>query len=127
MVPPSSWRYEGAYDFIIFGILFNNEDGRTWFKEAYNFQLPSDHKRDLSVPIQLDGLLKKEGIAFGCCTAPRRLELVSDFLVITQIECGSFIHDGPETYNEVVQEDLRPVPGVKDEEVKAWIEKEVGK
>ena len=36
--------------------------------------------------------------------AARRLEfLVSDFLIITQIEHGRFIHDGPETYSGTLQ------------------------
>ena len=66
-------------------------------------------------------------MAFGSCSAPRRLERVSDSLVITQIDCGPFIHDGPEGYEEVLQEDRRPVPGVMEETVKAWLEDIVGK
>jgi hypothetical protein len=30
-------------------------------------------------------------------------------------------------YDEVLEEDRRPVPGVKEEKVKAWLENEVGK
>jgi len=73
-------------------------------------------------------LVIEKGIAFGCCAAPRRQEsAVSDFLVITQIQHGPFLHDGPEAYEEVLQEDRRPIPGVRDEEVKAWLKKELGK
>ena len=66
-------------------------------------------------------------MAFGCCPAcpaPRRLELVLDYLIIIiQIERGLFIHDDLETYEEVLQGDRRPIPGVKEEKV----EEEVGK
>jgi hypothetical protein len=70
-------------------------------------------------------VIEKDILPLGA--VPRRLELVSDYLVITQIERGPFIHDGPETYDEVLQEDRRPVPGLKEEKVKAWLEKEIGK
>lgn len=49
---------------------------------------------------------------------PRRLTLVSDALVITKIERGFFIHDGPETYDEVLQEDRRSIPVEKEELVR---------
>ena len=114
-------------DSIVFGLLIDNEDGRAWFKKTYDYELRSDHRQDISIPIQLNDLVIEKDMAFGCCAAPRRLELVSDYLVITQIERGPFIHDGPETYDEVLQEDRRPIPGVKEEKVKAWLEKEVGK
>lgn len=78
-------------------------------------------------PFNSKTLVIEKGMAFGCCPAPRRLELVDDYLVITQIERGPFIHDGPETYDEVLQEDRRAVPGLKEEKVKTWLEKEVGK
>ena len=113
--------------FIIFGILIDNEDGRAWFKETYDFELPSDHRQDLSVTIQLDDLVKEKDMAFGCTAATRRLDLFSDVLVITQIERGPFTHDGPQAYDEVLQEDRRPIPGQKEEKVKAWLENEVGK
>ena len=55
----------------------------------------------------------------------------SDALVITQIERNPFIHDGPEMYDEVLQEDRRLIPGLKEEKVKVcqWLENlnEVGK
>ena len=114
-------------DSIIFSILIDNEEGHAWFKKVYDCELDSDHSQDLSITIQLDDLVIEKGISFGCCPAPRRLEVVSDFLVITQIERGPFIHDGPEAYDKVLQDDLRPIPGVKEKNVKAWLEKEVGK
>ena len=91
--------------FIIFGILIDNEDGRAWFKETYDFELPSDHRQDLSVTIQLDDLVKEKDMAFECSPATRRLDLFLDVLVITQIERGPFTHDGPQAYDEVLQED----------------------
>jgi len=48
-------------------------------------------------------LVIKKGMAFGCCVSPH----------------------GPETV-EVLQEDRRPVPGVTEEKVKAWLKNEVG-
>ena len=112
---------------IVFGFLINYDDGRAWVKKTYGFELNSDHSQDLGIPLKLNILVKEKDMGFGCCPAPRRLELVSDCLIITQINRGPFIHDGPETYDEVLEEDLRPVPGVKEEQVKAWLEKEVGK
>jgi len=115
-------------DSIVFGLLIDNEAAREWFKNAYKYELRSDHSEDLSITIQLKKLVIEKGIAFGCCAAPRRLEsLVSDFLVITQIEHGPFIHDGPETYEEVLEEHRRPIPGAKEEGVKARLHKELGK
>ena len=114
-------------DSIIFDLLIDNEDGRAWFKKACNYELPCNHKQDLNIPFRLNHIVIEKNMAFGCCPAPRRLELVSDCLVITQIERGPFIHDGPESYDEVLQEDRRPIPGVKEKKVKAWLEKEVGK
>jgi hypothetical protein len=111
-------------DSIIFGLLIDNEEGRAWFKRKYEYELKKDHSEDLSIAMQLDDLVIENDIAFGCCPAPRRLETVSDVLVITQIERGPFIHDGPEAYEEVLQEDRKPIPGVKEEKVKAWLEKE---
>ena len=113
---------------IIFGLLIDNEVGREWIKKAYDYELQSDHSEDLTIYMQLEKLAIEKGIAFGCCAAPRRLEaLVADVLVITQIQSGPFTYDGPETYEEVLEEDRRPVPGVKEEEVKVWLEQELGK
>ena len=114
-------------DSIIFGLLIDNEDGRAWFKKTYDYELNSNHSEDLGICLQLDDLVKEKEMAFGCCPAQRRLELVSDVLVITQLERGPFIHDGPEGYDEVLQEDRKPIPGQKEEKVKAWLENEVGK
>lgn len=114
-------------DSIVFGFLIDNEDGRAWFNKSFKLQLPSNHQLDLNIPFRLNELVIKKDMAFGCCSASRRLEVVSDCLIITQIIRGPFIHDGPETYDEVVQEDLRPIPGLKEEKVKAWLEEEVGK
>ena len=116
-----------SQDSIIFGLLIDNDDGRAWFKKTFHHELLSDHSQDLGIVLQLDDLVTEKDMAFGCCPAPRRLELVSDALVITQIERGPFIHDGPETYDEVLQEDRRPIPGLKEEKVKGWLENEVGK
>ena len=85
---------------------------------AYQYELNINHSEDLGVVLQLDYLAIESGMAFGCCPAPRRLELVDDYFVITQIEYGPFIHDGPDTYNEVLQEDRMPIPGLKEEKVK---------
>ena len=64
------------------------------------------------------GYLVGKCLAFACCTAPRRLDAtLSDILVITQILQGPFVHDGPENYEEVYQEDRKPIPGVLEEEV----------
>jgi len=48
-------------------------------------------------------------------------QAVCDFLVITQILQGPFIYDGPYGYEEVLEEDRRPIPGVLEEEVKAQL------
>jgi hypothetical protein len=105
----------------MFGLLIDNEEGRAWFKKTYGCELSIDHNQDLNVPVQLDKLVKKKDMAFGCTSA------LSDFLVITQIEFGPFTHDDPQYCDEVPQEDRRPIPGQKEEKVKAWLENEVGK
>ena len=112
---------------IVFGLLIDNEDGRAWFKKTYDYEFKSNHIEDLGISLQLDDLVIEKDMAFGCCPAPRRLELVDDYLVITQIERGPFIHDGPKTYDEDLQEDTKPIPGLKEEKVKTWLEKELGK
>ena len=116
-----------SLEYIIFGLFIDNEEGRIWFNKTYDYELPIDHSEDLSVAMKLDDVVSEKGMAFGGTAAPRRLELVSDFLVITQIERGPFTHDGPQRYEEVLQEDHRPIPGQKEEKVKAWLENEVGK
>jgi hypothetical protein len=110
-----------------FGLLIDSEDGRAWIKKAYNCELRSDHSQDIIIPVQHNDLVKEKDMAFGCSPVQRRLELVLHFLVFTQIERGPFIHDGPKTYDEVLQDDRRPIPGQKEEKVKAWLVNEVGK
>lgn len=102
---------------------------RRWLEDRFKLELATDHSEDINIPYQLNKLVLDNGIALGCCTAPRRLDpLVSDILVITQIDLrGPFVHDGPDAYDEVLQEDRKPIPGVKEEEVKAWLMKETGK
>ena len=85
---------------IVFGLLIDNEDGREWFKKTFGFELNPNRTQDLGVPYKLDKLIKEKDMAFGCCSAQRRLELIDDYIVITQIDRGPFIHDGPETYDE---------------------------
>ncbi len=115
-------------NFIISGLLIDNEKGRGWFRESYEYELSSDHLEDLNIPTRLKQLVTDKGIAFGCCAAPRRLDSsVCDFLVITEIQFGPFVNDGPDAYEEVLQTDLWPIPGVKEEEAKARLEKELGK
>jgi hypothetical protein len=115
-------------NFIISGPLIDNEKGRSWFKKRFKYELSSDHLEDLNIPTRLKKFVTDKGIAFGCCAAPRRLDpFVCDFLVITDIQIGPFVNDGPDGYEEVLQTDLRPIPGVKDEEAKAWLLKELGK
>jgi hypothetical protein len=128
--PPPSWYRpppgvtkgpKRSQEYIIFGLFIDNEEGRVWFKKTYEYELPFDHTEDLSIAMKLDDVVKKKALRGA---APRRLELVSDFLVIAQIEDGPFTHDGPQRYDEVLQEDRRPIPGQKEETVKAWLENE---
>ncbi|KAG6820197.1 hypothetical protein H0H93_004047, partial [Arthromyces matolae] len=46
---------------------------------------------------------------------------ISDFLIITFVQRGPFTHDGPEAYEEVYDEDRKPIPGVKEEQIKAQL------
>ena len=58
---------------------------------------------------------------------PRRLESqLSDFLVITQVIRGPFVHDGPEMYEEVYDVEQQPIEGVKEMEVKEHLKKNLG-
>lgn len=98
---------------IIFGLLISNDEGRKWIKDAYNYELASHLRQDYTMSYRLKQLVQEKGIAFGCCMAPCRLEsAVRDFLVITQILEGPFIHDGPYGYEEVLQEDRKPILSV---------------
>jgi hypothetical protein len=113
-------------DSIIAGPLISNDDGREWFKRTYNYEFPS-HSQDYNMPYRLNKLVQEKGIAFACCTAPRRLDsTISDILVITQILQGPFVNDGPENYEEVYQEDRKPIPGVLEEEVVAKLKEDFG-
>ncbi|KAG6827604.1 hypothetical protein H0H92_011143 [Tricholoma furcatifolium] len=107
---------------IIGGLLIDNDEGRRWFKEKYDVEL-ADHRyngRDINVNLRIRRLLEEEGIdAYHICTAPRRFESVCGFLIITHIERGPFIREGPEAYEEVYDEVLKPVPGLKEEQVRA--------
>ena len=114
MKGPNAWKI------IIFGLLIDNEDGHARFKKTYYCELL------LVIPIELEDLVKEKDPAFGCNPVQRRLELELDFLVITQIERGPFAHDGPEAYDEVLQEDRNPIPN-QEEKIKAWLENELGK
>ncbi|KAG6815460.1 hypothetical protein H0H87_001609 [Tephrocybe sp. NHM501043] len=104
---------------IIGGLLIDNDEGRRWFKAHFDKELASDHCQDLSIAVALDRLIKELNInAFACSCAPRRLEsAVFDFIIVTYIENGHFIHNGPETYDEVC-DDRKPIPGRAEEELK---------
>jgi hypothetical protein len=81
--------------------------------------VPNDHRQDINIPIRLEKLFLEQGIALGCSFAPRRLEShPSDFLVITQVIRGPFVHDGPEMYEEVYDVERQPIEGVKEMHLK---------
>ena len=112
---------------IVAGLLITNDEGRRWFKEKYDYPLPDHHRQDMNITMRLKALLEEKGIALGCRTAPRRLEsLVADFLVITQIIKGPFVHDGPQSYEEVYQEDRKPISGVTEENIRTRLKEEFG-
>ncbi|KAF5378132.1 hypothetical protein D9615_007570 [Tricholomella constricta] len=113
---------------IIGGLLIDNDEGRRWFKDTYNIELADHHREDMNVRLRLIPLLKEKNIdAYSCHTAPRRLEgVVCDWLIVTHIQLGPFVHSGPDYYEEVYDEDVKPVPGVKEEKVKAQLKKEIG-
>ncbi|KAG6843694.1 hypothetical protein H0H87_001558, partial [Tephrocybe sp. NHM501043] len=105
---------------IIGGLLIDNDEGRRWFNEKSNVELASNHSQDINVNLKLIDAMAQEGIPLNCVTAPRRLEsAVSDFLIITHIQRGRFVHSGPEAYDEVYDEDKKPIPGVNEDEIKA--------
>ncbi|KAF5378109.1 hypothetical protein D9615_007563 [Tricholomella constricta] len=105
-----------------------NDEGRRWFKDTYNIELADHHRQDGNVRLRLNPLLKEKNIdAYSCHTAPRRLEgVICDWLIVTQILLGPFVHNGPDYYEEVYDEKMKPVPGVKEEKVKAQLKKEFG-
>lgn len=42
---------------IVFGLFIDNEVAREWFKNAYKYELCSDHSEDLSITMQLKKLV----------------------------------------------------------------------
>ncbi|KAG6852898.1 hypothetical protein C0991_008295, partial [Blastosporella zonata] len=109
---------------IIAGLVISNDEGRRWFKDFYDYELPR-HSLDGNIPIRLQPLLCEKILdVYDCCMAPRRLESeICDFLVITFIQRGPFVHNGPEAYEEVYDEDRKPIPGAKEEEIKERLKK----
>lgn len=109
------------------GLIISNDEGRRWFKEKYGRDLLDDHRADLNVPLRLAGILRENGIAQGCIFAPRRSDpFISDFLVITQHFVGRWMNDGPDNYDEVLDEDVKPKETVVEERVKEWLLEELG-
>lgn len=85
------------------------------------------HRQNSNIPLRLNTLVREAGIAIGCCFAPRRHESsVSDFLVITQMQRGEWINDGPDNYEEVYQEDLKCHSSAIEDEAKQRLENEMG-
>ncbi|KAG6812467.1 hypothetical protein H0H92_002732 [Tricholoma furcatifolium] len=112
---------------IVSGPLIHNDEGRRWFKETYNIELAEHGGQDMNVNLRLDKLLREKGIdAYGVHSASRRLELIDDFLVVTHVKHGPFIHTGPENVEEVLEEDRKPIPGAKEEKVKADLLSKLG-
>ncbi|KAF8875876.1 hypothetical protein CPB84DRAFT_438957 [Gymnopilus junonius] len=109
------------------GLLVSNEEGRRWFKQKYGIELADHHRQDMNVPLRLSNILRDEGMALGCIFAPRRSDpFVSDFLVITQCLSGCWRNDGPDNYEEVLMEDVKPMETAHEERIKMWLEKELG-
>lgn len=52
---------------------------------------------------------------------------MSDFLIITQCLSGCWRNDGPDNYEEVLMDDVKPMETAHDEQIKEWVEKELGK
>jgi len=117
-----------TFSCIIGGLLIDNAEGRRWFKDTYGRELAAHGRQDMNVYLRLRKLFPEKGIdAFTCVLAPRRMEsAIEDFLVITHVETGSFENDGPLAYEEVLQEERRPIPGVKEERVKAQLKEAFG-
>ncbi|KDR82866.1 hypothetical protein GALMADRAFT_134407 [Galerina marginata CBS 339.88] len=107
------------------GLLVSNEEGRRRFKEKYDIELTD--LQDMNIPLRLSRILRDKLIALGCIYAPRRSDpFMSDFLVITQCLSGCWRNDGPDNYQEVLMEDVKPKETVNEEQVKEWLEKELG-
>jgi hypothetical protein len=109
------------------GLIISNEEGRRWFEQQYGARLDDDHSQDCNIPLRLNRILQESGIAVGCSFAPRRHEAgVSDFLVITQTQYGRWMNDGPENYEEVFQEEMKPHPSALEDKAKYRLENELG-
>ncbi|KAG6825079.1 hypothetical protein H0H92_004760 [Tricholoma furcatifolium] len=106
---------------IIAGLVIRNDEARRWYYENYKVQLSNN--RDVNVIVKLRRLLSEKGIdAYDISFAPRRMDpYVSDFLIITQIDARLFTHDGPEGYEEVYDEDRKPIKGVRESNVEAQL------
>ncbi|KAG6825900.1 hypothetical protein H0H92_001931 [Tricholoma furcatifolium] len=107
---------------IIAGLVFHENEGSRWISENFNVQL-AGYVLGANIRLKLQPLLSKEGIdAYGICRAPRRLESdVSDFLIVTQIDSLPFTHNGHKANEEVDDEALKPIKGVKEDNVKAQL------
>lgn len=121
---------------IIGGLLIENDEGRRWFKDTFGHELASDHTEDISVMVALWRKLDPDGMdtptvclvsqCHGCHSNGHNAQcFVFDFLVITYIEPGPFWHDGVNDCDFVLDEQLKPCPGVKETEVKQQL-KEFG-
>jgi hypothetical protein len=109
------------------GLIISNEEGRCWFERKYEIKLAEHHRQDSNIPLCLNRIIQDAGITIGCCFAPRRNEsAVSDFLVITQMQRGEWMNDGPENYEEVFNKEWQQHPSTCEEEAKQWLEKELG-
>lgn len=126
--PPNATRgSKRARACIIGGFLVDHDEGHRRFKAFYNYDLPDHHRQDLNIPIRLEKLVLEQGIALGCTFAPSRLEShLPDFLAITQVIRGPFIHDGPEMSEEVYDVERQPIEGVKETEVKEHLKESLG-
>ncbi|KAF8815079.1 hypothetical protein BYT27DRAFT_7201182, partial [Phlegmacium glaucopus] len=109
---------------ITAGLLVSNDERHRWFNEKFGIKLPDHHRQDVNVPLRLNRVVREAGIALGCSFASRRLDPnMNDLLVLTQILSGHWVNDGPE---EVLMEDVKPVPTANEEEVKKRLESELG-
>lgn len=115
------------------GLVVSNDMGRRWWKDKYGSELSDDHWEDFNVPLRLGQILREHGICEGCIFAPRRPDpqqsgpYMSDFLVITQYFIGVWTNEGPDDYEEVLMEGVKPVETEVEERVKKWLKEELGK
>ncbi|EKM78311.1 hypothetical protein AGABI1DRAFT_114623 [Agaricus bisporus var. burnettii JB137-S8] len=122
---------------IIGGLFIENNEGRRWFKDTFGHELASNHSEDVSILMALMKDLEPHGIdARGVSfvapwpdfhTKDVSLECSTfDFLVITYVERGPFLYDGPNGCEFVLDEQRKPLPGVKEAHVKEQLKKEFG-